>query len=56
MEQNISIPQTLSRIRTCLALNEIQSLKDKLELAINERRLTVPAKNVQILEIWLKRK
>jgi hypothetical protein len=33
----------------------MHSLKDKFELAINERLLTVPAKNVQSLENMVKK-
>jgi hypothetical protein len=35
--------------------NEIKSLRDKLELAINERLLTAPAKNVRSLENMVKK-
>jgi hypothetical protein len=34
MEQNISVPQILSKVKKLPDSNEIQSLKDKLESAI----------------------
>jgi hypothetical protein len=49
-----SVTQILSKITNCLT-NEIQSLKDKLESAINERLLTVPNKNVPSLENTVKK-
>jgi len=45
MEENNTVRQFLSKKEKLPDSNKIQSLKDKLELAINERLLTVLLRN-----------
>jgi len=48
MEENNTVPQILFKKEKLPDSNEIHSLKDKLELAINERLLTVLLRNFKV--------